>query len=109
MAERREAIKYAVAVILATVALYLALILGTGCGDPLRTAFNLGVTARKAADVACKPVVAVCIARKDAVCEPLKVCTAKRDAVYPLLERYQSGVAGLVEARSVLEGMGVKP
>jgi hypothetical protein len=91
------------------VAFYAALILVTGCGDPLRTAFSLGVTARKAADVACKPVVAVCVAKKDRACEPLKQCQAKRDAVYPLLERYQSGVAGLVEARAALEKMGVKP
>lgn len=101
--------KYAVAVILATVALYLMLMLATGCGDPLRTAFSLGVAARKAADLACKPVVALCIAKKDLVCEPLKTCQAKRNAVYPLLERYQSGVLGLVEARKALEVMGVKP
>ena len=101
--------KYAAAVILSTVALYLALMLATGCGDPLRTAFSLGVAARKAADAACKPVVAVCVAKRDAVCAPLKVCQAKRDALYPLLERYQSGVAGLVEARTQLEAMGVRP
>ena len=101
--------KYAVAVILSTVALYLSLMFATGCGDPLRTAFSLGVAARKAADVACKPVVAACVAKKDATCTALKTCQAKRDALYPLLEKYQSGVAGLVEARTQLEAMGAKP